>query len=80
MLWEADEPDHVETIEGFLDAKVRALLAHQSQHATTMRITGTGPASDEVEAFRVAVNDRAREAGSLAGITTGEAFKLIARL
>jgi LmbE family N-acetylglucosaminyl deacetylase len=80
MLWEADEPDHVETIGRFLEPKVRALLAHESQYGTTMRITGDKDASSEVEAFRVAVNDRAREAGSLAGVESGEAFKLVARL
>jgi LmbE family N-acetylglucosaminyl deacetylase len=80
LLWEADEPDHVETIDHFLEAKVRALLAHESQYATTMRITGDKDASSEVDAFRAAVLDRAREAGSLAGVESGEAFKLVARL
>jgi LmbE family N-acetylglucosaminyl deacetylase len=80
FLWEADEPDHVETIAHFLEPKVRALLAHESQYGTTMRITGDKDASSEVEAFRVAVTDRAREAGSLAGVESGEAFKLVARL
>jgi LmbE family N-acetylglucosaminyl deacetylase len=42
LLWEADEPDHVEDISGFLDTKVRALLAHASQYETTMRIDKTG--------------------------------------
>ncbi len=89
LLWEADEPDHVESIDGYLDPKVRALLAHESQYDTTLRITRDltgGPAkttsdeSDDVKSFRDAVALRAGEAGSLAGIAAGEAFKKIVRL
>ena len=94
LLWEADEADHVEDISGFIDPKVRALLAHESQYETTMRISAlSGRASFEpgtpatpdgepsqVDAFRVAVHDRAREAGSLANVFVGEAFKLMSRL
>ncbi len=39
LLWEADEPDHVEDIEGFADRKLQALLAHRSQFRSTMGIT-----------------------------------------
>ncbi len=89
LLWEADEPDHVEDIRHVIDAKVKALLAHESQYATTMHISGTaihtdpsGPREDssEVSALREAVAERAREAGRLAGVETGEAFKRIDRL
>lgn len=80
LLWEADEPDHVENVGGFLNAKVRALLAHESQYATTMRIGALTSAPDEVDAFHRAVEERAREAGSLAGVESGEAFKLVTRL
>ncbi len=80
LLWEADEADHVERIDGFVDAKVRALLAHESQYATTMRISGSVTATEEIAALREAVQNRAREAGSLAGVESGEAFKVIARL
>jgi LmbE family N-acetylglucosaminyl deacetylase len=90
LLWEADEPDHVETIEGVIEEKVRALLAHESQYATTMHISagtsGSTSASnsaqehDEIAQFRVAVLERAAEAGKLCGVEAGEAFKHIARL
>jgi LmbE family N-acetylglucosaminyl deacetylase len=83
LLWEADEPDHVDDVSGVLDTKVRALLAHESQYATTMRISsapGTAHDTDEVSAFRDAVATRAREAGRLAGMEAGEAFKRIDRL
>jgi LmbE family N-acetylglucosaminyl deacetylase len=39
LLWEADEPDHVEAIDTVIEEKLRALLAHESQYATTMHIT-----------------------------------------
>ena len=35
LLWEADEPDHVEDIGDHLDRKVEALLAHRSQFRST---------------------------------------------
>ena len=39
LLFEADEPDHVEDVtEAYIDAKVDALLCHQSQWRSTMGI------------------------------------------
>jgi LmbE family N-acetylglucosaminyl deacetylase len=98
LLWEADEPDHVESIESVIEEKLRALLAHQSQYATTMRITADLSASHtegaalnsssteqivehhEITEFRLAILERAAEAGRLGGIAAGEAFKHIPRL
>jgi LmbE family N-acetylglucosaminyl deacetylase len=88
LLWEADEPDHVETIETAVEEKIRALLAHESQYATTMHISAAPhPASEtkgdepvEVTKFREAVLERAAEAGKLCGVEAGEAFKHLARL
>ena len=84
LLWEADEPDHVERIAAVPDRKLRALLAHESQYETTMRITtastDAGTASAAVDEFRSALVDRARDAGRLAGVEAGEAFKHILKL
>jgi LmbE family N-acetylglucosaminyl deacetylase len=86
LLWEADEPDHVEHIEGMLDRKLHALLAHRSQYETTMHIaaaTGDASAPDahpQVSELRDALVDRARDAGRLAGVEAGEAFKHIVKL
>lgn len=76
LLFEADEPDHVEDIGSTLGIKVEALLAHRSQHRTTM---GIGPDGDpaEVEAFRRAVAGQASRHGHLAGVPFGEAFHRI---
>jgi LmbE family N-acetylglucosaminyl deacetylase len=78
LLFEADEADHVEDVEAHLAAKVAALLAHESQYETTMLI-----GSDDAEASRqrLEFEDRIRRTaathGALAGIPSGEAFKLI---
>jgi LmbE family N-acetylglucosaminyl deacetylase len=78
LLWEADVVDHVESIDGFLPAKLAALLAHRSQWRSTMGIEGN-PSAEE-EAFAARIRDRAAEAGALAGVALGEAFKRIDRL
>jgi LmbE family N-acetylglucosaminyl deacetylase len=79
LLWEADEPDHVEDIAGSLDAKLAALLAHRSQFLTTMEIADES-VPEQVERFREKMADRAAEHGKLAGIACGEQFKRLAEL
>ena len=36
LLWEADEPNHVEDVTAFVDRKLAALEAHESQFESTM--------------------------------------------
>jgi LmbE family N-acetylglucosaminyl deacetylase len=79
LLWEADEPDHVEDIEGCFDTKIAALLAHRSQHLTTMEIEDA-TVEEQLERFRHNMADRAAEQGALAGLRQGEQFKLLDRL
>ena len=78
LLFEADEPDHVEDVTGFATAKVEALLAHESQFETTMMIgidhTGVHDA-DQRAAFAQGEMIRLREMGALAGIELGEAYR-----
>jgi len=77
LLFECEEPDHVERIERHhLDAKVDALLAHLSQFETTMRIDADddGP---QAAAFRERTLGEARAHGRLAGVGLGEAFRLM---
>jgi LmbE family N-acetylglucosaminyl deacetylase len=76
LLWEADEPDHVEDVTGFVDAKLAALLAHRSQLRSTMRIDDP-EADSEVEQFRARVMGRLADWGSSASVPLGEAFKLL---
>jgi LmbE family N-acetylglucosaminyl deacetylase len=79
LLWEADEPDHVEDIDGFFEKKLESLLAHRSQYVTTMEIDAddTGEA---LERFRKKMAERAGEHGRLAGLALGEQFKLLSRV
>jgi LmbE family N-acetylglucosaminyl deacetylase len=76
LLFEADDPDHVEDAEPGFDAKVAALLCHRSQWRSTLGIEGGTPAEP---AQRQALIDRLRgeatEAGQGHGLQLGEAFR-----
>ena len=76
LLFEADEPDHVEGADGFTEHKLGALLAHRSQLRSTMGITDPGAAA-QLKAFRGRIEDELAAAGRLAGVDRGEAFKLV---
>jgi LmbE family N-acetylglucosaminyl deacetylase len=64
LLFEADEPNHEESIDGTIDAKVDALLCHRSQWRSTMDVD---PDASDVDAsiarFRARVTDAARSTG-----------------
>lgn len=79
-LFEADEPDHIEDVTGFADAKVAALLEHESQFETTMAITEGDAAAEEEARFRARIVDGLARVGAPAGFTHGEAFKVISPL
>jgi LmbE family N-acetylglucosaminyl deacetylase len=77
LLFEAEEIDHREDVDGWLDAKVASLLAHRSQWRSTMSITDDGEGRD---AFVAEVHDDAvRDAGD-SGLRVAEAFKLLTDL
>lgn len=73
LLWEADEPDHVEDVAGFEGTKIKALLAHESQFESTMASSD----DPELTRFRQRVEAKLAEAGRAAGIRHAEIFKLI---
>jgi LmbE family N-acetylglucosaminyl deacetylase len=78
LLWEADEPDHVENIEGFEKRKLDALLAHRSQFRSTMHIgDATEAASKELAAFMARLDAHHARAGAPVGLTAAEAFKAL---
>jgi len=79
LLFEADEPDHVERVDGFADAKFAALMAHRSQLRSTMQVDDPG-AEHQVGALRERVLAELAAQGALAGIAHGEAFKAITDL
>ncbi len=81
LLWEADQPNHVEDAAGFWTVKVDALLCHHSQFESTMGIepqATSGPMDQEARsAFAGRVERQLADHGSLRGIPSGEAFRLM---
>ncbi len=79
LLFEPDEPDHLEDVVGFEATKIAALLEHRSQFVTTMYITDEN-AGEELQAFRDRVFDEMRTNGLAADIEFAESFRLITDL
>ena len=80
LLFECEAPDHVEQVaDAHIEAKVSALLAHESQFRSTH---GIGPDDDgtDLAAFRTSVVEKCRAAGRRAGTGYGEAFKRVERV
>ena len=80
LLWEADEPDHVEDVGGddlrYVHRKLDALEAHVSQFESTMKAID----DDELSAFRTRIEDRLRGLGEPFGYAAAEVFRLITDL
>jgi LmbE family N-acetylglucosaminyl deacetylase len=79
LLFEADEPDHLEDVTDHVDAKLAALESHRSQFRSTMQIDDDTDDA-QVERFRRRVRDRLAEHGRQAGVAYAEPFKLIDRI
>ena len=85
LLWEADVPNHVEDVSGYVDTKVHALLAHRSQFETTLGLApdtvtddlAASPGSDAVEQFGARTRQQLAEHGRAGGGDLGECFHLI---
>ena len=77
LLFECEEPDHLEAVEqSHLEAKVSALLAHESQFETTMEIDADDDGTQAQE-FRQRILREARDHGRRGGVRYAEAFRLI---
>ena len=76
LLWEADEPDHVEDVTSFVNIKLHALEAHESQFESTMK--AVDPA--QMEAFRERISRRLAGLGAPYGLGSAELFKRISDL
>ena len=76
LLWEADEPDHVEDVTGFVETKLRALEEHTSQFESTMHAVS----DDQLGAFRARITDRLAGLGAAHGVGFAEVFKRIGDL
>jgi LmbE family N-acetylglucosaminyl deacetylase len=81
MLFEADEPDHVENIDAGFAAKIDALMCHRSQWLSTMGIDeNSDAASEQREAFTARCREAAERDGALGTGGLGEAFKILREL
>jgi LmbE family N-acetylglucosaminyl deacetylase len=78
LLWEADVPNHVEDVATTVETKIAALLAHESQHESTLGIAGDDAAQRHTFAERIRSQCSAH--GALAGLAQGECFRLMADL
>ncbi len=73
LLFEADEPNHVEDVTSTLERKLDALLAHESQFESTMHAAD----EDDLAAFRARITERLADLGRPYGYGAAEAFHLI---
>lgn len=79
LLFEADEPDHAESTEGFGHVKAAALLEHRSQFVTTHGIIDADDAGQRA-AFAERVENALATSGALAGLASAELYKLMNEL
>ncbi|MDQ3738847.1 MAG: PIG-L family deacetylase [Actinomycetota bacterium] len=73
LLFEADDPDHVEDVTRTVAAKLAALEAHRSQFESTMYAAD----EDELQAFRNRIRSQLEELGAPHGFGAAEVFKRI---
>ena len=77
LLFEAEEIDHLEAVDAWIDTKVASLLAHRSQWRSTMGIDDDGSGRDD---FAAKVRDTAVRSAAGSHLTTAEAFKRLTDL
>lgn len=73
LLWEADEPNHVEDVSSTVEAKIHALEAHESQFESTMKAVDDA----ELDRFRDRIRTRLADLGEPFGMPAAEVFRVI---
>lgn len=73
LLFEADEPNHVEDVSDHVARKLHALEAHASQFETTMHAVDAA----DLEPFRDRIRTRLAELGAPHGLAAAEVFHLM---
>lgn len=73
LLWEAERPDHAENVSAFVDVKLDALSAHESQFESTMNAIDDA----QLAAFDTRIRSRLAELGRPHAMESAELFKLI---
>jgi LmbE family N-acetylglucosaminyl deacetylase len=76
LLWEADLPNHVEDATDFVEHKLDALEAHESQFESTMKAAD----ADQLAAFRARIRERLAAIGEPYGLAAAELFARISDL
>lgn len=79
LLFETEGVDHLEDVTGCAEAKVEALLAHESQFESTMGIDDGDDGAGR-DAFRRRILDELAETGGPHALGAAEAFKRIDEL
>lgn len=80
LLWEADQPNHVEEVGSTAETKLAALLAHRSQHRSTMGIEDGMADAAGAQRFRTRLEQQLAAHGALIDVVAGEAFRLISEV
>ena len=73
LLFEADVPNHTEDVTDWVDTKLHALEAHESQFESTMHARD----GDQLLAFRRRIAERLAGLGRSHGVGAAEVFALI---
>jgi LmbE family N-acetylglucosaminyl deacetylase len=76
LLFEAEEPDHAEDVEGWESAKAAALLEHRSQFETTHGIQDPKDL-DQIKDFENRIRADLQRYGKSCGLESAELFKAI---
>jgi LmbE family N-acetylglucosaminyl deacetylase len=72
LCFEPGRVDHIEAVDGYVDHKIEALLAHRSQWRSTMAIDDRH--DDQRAAFAAKLHDEARAVGLRGGLRAAESF------
>jgi len=76
LLWEADEPNHVEDITTSCATKLAALEEHRSQFESTMKAVD----EETMTAFHARITQRMADLGAPHGFDAAEVFHLMSQL
>jgi LmbE family N-acetylglucosaminyl deacetylase len=79
LLFEAEEIDHLEEVDAWVDTKIASLLEHRSQCRSTMKIDGADDVAGH-DTFARRIREPAEQAATTSGFTAVEAFKRIDEL
>jgi LmbE family N-acetylglucosaminyl deacetylase len=75
LLFEAQVVDHAESVDGYVDAKIGALLCHRSQWRSTMDIDPAGDDDDPSAAFAARIRAELATPALVGAPPLCEAFK-----